>query len=83
MQRSRRETAVAQGAACAEIMRKASATIKGYEVMRMIRRVHCILQSSRVTGGSVSSTSSSLSLLERPISQGLFYPLQVNATMSR
>jgi transposase-like protein len=31
-------------------MRTASATLKGFEVMRMIRRGHCILQQSGATG---------------------------------
>jgi hypothetical protein len=31
-------------------MRTASATLKGFEVMRMIRRGHCMLSVSGVTG---------------------------------
>jgi transposase, IS6 family len=31
-------------------MRTASATIKGFEVMRMIRRLHCLLCKPKVTG---------------------------------
>ena len=33
-----------------QTMRTASATIKGFEVMRMIRRRHCILCKPKVTG---------------------------------
>jgi transposase-like protein len=48
-------------------MKTASATLTGFEIMRMIRRGHCIQRKRQAQAKSVSSISSSVSQLERPV----------------
>ena len=61
-------------------MRPAYASLKGIEVMRIIRRGHCILQAAGTTGKSVWSTICSVSLPEWPMRLGSLCPIQVTAT---
>ena len=62
-------------------MKTAYATIKGFEVMRMIRRRHCILIEPGVTGEVrfVQQTLQSRRLI-RAAERARFYPTAVSAT---
>jgi IS6 family transposase len=62
-------------------MKTAYATIKGFEVMRMIRRGHCILPQPGATGENPSCESALRSCrLSHPFQLGSSSPFQVNAT---
>jgi hypothetical protein len=62
-----------------QTMKTAAATLKGFEIMRMIRRGHCIGRERRAK--SVSLISSSDLQLKSPVELGSLCPFQVTATV--